>query len=97
MLKVAMIGAGGYAHQLMNCIWEIPKKIELLGVRSSPKRQSSGTEDCKNRGIPIYREIDEMLDELLKVYIPIEQLLSRAVATKLSPSASSRSWRSLNS
>ena len=64
MLKVAMIGAGGYAHQLMKYIWEIPEKIKLLAVRSSPKRQSCGTEGCKNRGIPIYSEIDKMLEDL---------------------------------
>lgn len=40
--------------------------------------------------------IDEMLNDLLKVHIPIEQLLNRAIATKLKPSSSSRSWRSLN-
>ena len=28
MLNVAMVGAGGYAHQLMKYIWEIPDKIQ---------------------------------------------------------------------
>jgi predicted metal-dependent peptidase len=49
----------------------------------------------KSRGIGT-GSVAEMLDDLLKVDIPIEVLLSRAVATKLRPSESSRSWTSLN-
>ena len=42
MLKVAMIGAGGYAYELIKRMWTIPEKYELVAVTSNPTRKSAG-------------------------------------------------------
>ena len=38
----------------------------------------------------------EMLNELLEVHIPLDQLLERAICQKLRPSVDNRSWKTLN-
>lgn len=62
MLKVAMIGAGGYAYQLIKRIWMLPEKYELVAVSSNPNRNSTGKIACRNKGIDIYSDVDALLD-----------------------------------
>lgn len=61
MVKLAMIGAGGYAYELIKRIWKIPDKIELIAVTSNPARESAGREPCRQRGIPVYADVDELI------------------------------------
>ena len=61
MVKVAMIGAGGYAHVLMNHIWDIPEKYEFIAVCSNPKRHSAGAAECREKGICVYSDPDDLL------------------------------------
>jgi len=74
MIKLAMIGAGGYAHNLIKWIWEIPDKIELVAVTSNPKRNSIGRTACQEKGIPIYDDVDQLIAKVKGVadviYIP---------------------------
>ena len=64
MVKLAMIGAGGYAYELIKRIWTIPEKIELIAVSSNPARKSVGSMECQRRGIPVYANIDELLENV---------------------------------
>jgi predicted dehydrogenase len=74
MVKLAMIGAGGYAFNLIKWIWGIPDKIEIVAVTSNPKRQSSGRAACQEKGIPVYDDIDHLLPNVKGkadvIYIP---------------------------
>ena len=49
MIKLAMIGAGGYAYNLMKWIWEIPERIKIVAVTSNPARKSPGRAACQER------------------------------------------------
>ncbi len=61
MIKLAMVGAGGYAYELIKRIWDIPDKIKIVGVSSNPARKSSGRSDCQSKGIPVYDDIDHLI------------------------------------
>ncbi|HBG26429.1 MAG: hypothetical protein A2Y10_10055 [Planctomycetes bacterium GWF2_41_51] len=61
MIKLAMIGAGGYAFNLIKWIWEIPDKFELVAVSSNPSRQSPGRSACQEKGIPVYDTTDQLI------------------------------------
>jgi len=62
MLKVAMIGAGGYAYELIKRMWTIPEKYELVAVTSNPTRKSAGKAACAEKGVEVYPEADAMLE-----------------------------------
>jgi predicted dehydrogenase len=64
MLKLAMIGAGGYAYELIKRIWKVPEHIELIAVSSNPTRKSIGRKPCMDRGIPVYADADELLSQV---------------------------------
>ncbi|MFA5293235.1 MAG: Gfo/Idh/MocA family oxidoreductase [Phycisphaerae bacterium] len=74
MIKLAMIGAGGYAYNLIKWIWEIPDKIELVAVTSNPKRNAIGRTACQEKDIPIYDDVDQLIANVKGVadviYIP---------------------------
>ena len=59
MIKLAMVGAGGYAYELIKRILDLPDKIKLVAVTSNPTRKSSGRAFCQSKGIPIYDDIDQ--------------------------------------
>ena len=61
MIKLAMVGAGGYAYELIKRIVDLPDKIKLVAVTSNPKRKSSGRSYCIGKGIPIYDDIDQLI------------------------------------
>jgi predicted dehydrogenase len=62
MLKVAMIGAGGYAYELIKRMWTLPDKYELIAVSSNPNRRSAGKNACAEKSVEIYPDPDSMLD-----------------------------------
>jgi len=62
MLKVAMIGAGGYAYELIKRMWTIPEKYELVAVTSNPTRKSAGKAACTEKGVEVYPDADTMLE-----------------------------------
>ena len=62
MLKVAMIGAGGYAYELIKRMWTLPDKYELVAVTSNPNRKSAGKTACGDKGIEVYPDPDAMLE-----------------------------------
>ena len=64
MLRLAMIGAGGYAFELIKRIWMIPDKIELVAVTSNPARKRPGAELCREKGVEVHDSVDELLDKL---------------------------------
>lgn len=74
MIKLAMIGAGGYAYNLIKWIWEIPDKIELVAVTSNPARKSPGRTACQERGIPVYDDVDQLIEKVKGaadvIYVP---------------------------
>src|SRR4030042_781084 len=61
MIKLALMGAGGYAYELIKRILDLPDKMELVAVTSNPARKSSGRLFCQSRGIPIYDDTDHMI------------------------------------
>lgn len=64
MVKLAMIGAGGYAFELIKRIWELPEKIELVAVSSNPTRKSAGRAACEKKGVPVYDDVNQLLDNI---------------------------------
>jgi predicted dehydrogenase len=64
MIRLAMIGAGGYAYELIKRIWEIPDKIKLVAVSSSPLRKSTGRDDCHAKGVPVYDDVDSLIENV---------------------------------
>ena len=64
MLKVAMIGAGGYAFELIKRMWERPEMYELVAVTSNPARESIGKTTCIEKGIDVYPDADTMLEAM---------------------------------
>jgi len=62
MLKVAMIGAGGYAYELIKRMWTIPQKYELVAVTSNPARKIAGKAACAEKGVEVYPDADAMLE-----------------------------------
>lgn len=74
MIKLAMIGAGGYAFNLIKWIWEIPDKYKLVAVSSNPSRQSPGRAACLQKGIPVFDTTDELISGVKGkadvVYVP---------------------------
>jgi predicted dehydrogenase len=69
-----MIGAGGYAFNLIKWIWEIPDQIDLIAVSSNPARHSPGRAACKQKGIPVYDSTDQLLEAVKGkadvIYVP---------------------------
>jgi predicted dehydrogenase len=61
MVKLAMIGAGGYAFNLIKWIWGIPDAITLVAVSSNPSRNSPGRTACLEKGIPVYDSPEKLL------------------------------------
>jgi predicted dehydrogenase len=64
MIKLAMVGAGGYAYELIKRICDMPDKIKLVAVTSNPARKSSGRSFCQSKGIPVYDDIDQMIKNI---------------------------------
>lgn len=64
MLKLAMIGAGGYAYELIRRIWTLPEKIELVAVSSNPLRKSAGRQACLDKEVPVYDNVDDLLEKV---------------------------------
>lgn len=61
MIKMAMIGAGGYAYELLKRIWDLSDRIELVAVTSNPARKSSGRADCQSRGVAIFDDVEQLI------------------------------------
>ena len=64
MVKLAMIGAGGYAYELIKRIWTIPDKIDFIGASSNPTRKSIGRVKCQEKGIPVFDDVDQLLEAM---------------------------------
>jgi predicted dehydrogenase len=62
MVNVAMIGAGGYAFELIKYIFTEPRTLNLIAVCSNPLRKSAGREFCEQKGIPVYPDTDALLE-----------------------------------
>jgi len=75
MIKLAMVGAGGYAYELIKRICDLPDKIKLVAVTSDPARKDSGRSFCQSKGIPIYDDTDEMIKNVKGIadviYLPV--------------------------
>jgi predicted dehydrogenase len=64
MVKIAIVGAGGYAFELIKRIWQIPENIELVAVSSNPSRKSAGRTACQGKGVPVYADVNELLENV---------------------------------
>ena len=75
MIKLAMIGAGGYAYELIKRICDLPDKIKLVAVTSNPARKSSGRSFCQSKGITIYDDVDTLIKNVRGavdvIFIPV--------------------------
>ncbi|MBN1973369.1 MAG: Gfo/Idh/MocA family oxidoreductase [Sedimentisphaerales bacterium] len=74
MLRLAMIGTGGYAFELIKRIWMIPDKIKLVAATSNPVRKRPGADICRDKDVEVYDSVDEMFDKIQGrcdvVYVP---------------------------
>jgi predicted dehydrogenase len=64
MVRIAMIGAGGYAFELIKRIWMVPDKIKLVAVTSNPARKRPGVETCREKGVKVFATVDDMLETM---------------------------------
>jgi predicted dehydrogenase len=75
MIKLAMLGAGGYAYELIKRICDLPDKIKLVAVTSNPARKDSGRSFCQSKGIPLYDDTDQMIKSVKGIadviYLPV--------------------------
>ena len=74
MVKLAMIGAGGYAYNLIKWMWGIPDKIKVVAVVSNPVWKDTGRADCQAKGVSIYDDVDQLIKNVKgsvdAIYIP---------------------------
>jgi predicted dehydrogenase len=64
MMRIAMVGAGGYAFEIIKRLWALPEQYELIAVSSLPGYKAAGLDACIRRGIPVYYDHEEMLEAL---------------------------------
>lgn len=60
-VKIAVIGCGGYAFQLIKRILSVPHSGVVAAVTSRDPA-SAGARFCRDRGIPVFQTIEELLD-----------------------------------
>lgn len=60
-VKIALIGCGGYAFQLIKRIMSVPDSGAVVAV-TSRDTASPGAQFCRDRGIPVFQTIDDLLD-----------------------------------
>ena len=63
ILKIAMIGCGGYAACLIDRLAEFPEVCELLAV-TTPDPDDPSAQACRARGLPVYNSADELLNNI---------------------------------
>ncbi|MGA2069920.1 MAG: Gfo/Idh/MocA family oxidoreductase [Sedimentisphaerales bacterium] len=75
MIKLAVVGAGGYAYELIKRICDLPDRIKIVAVASNPARQDSGRSFCQSKGIPIYDDTDQLIKGVKGIadviYLPV--------------------------
>ena len=64
MLRIAMIGTGGYVFELIKRFWMLPDKIELVAVTSNPARKRTGSVICREKGIEVFGTVDKLLEKI---------------------------------
>lgn len=64
MLRFAVVGASGYAYTHIQNLWFLKNICKLVAVTSSPTRKSVGADECRKRGIIVYDNVDEMLNNI---------------------------------
>ena len=63
ILKLAMIGCGGYAAYLIDRLAELPDICKLLAV-TTPDPDDPSAQACREKGLPVYNSADELLDNI---------------------------------
>ena len=64
MKRIAVVGTGGYAWALIQKLWDFSDICQVVAVTHNPARTSPGTGPCKDRGIPVFGFIDDLLSEM---------------------------------
>lgn len=59
-LKLGFIGCGGYAFHLIKRVWTLPRFATVAGV-ASREANHPGALACRERGIPVFPGVDELL------------------------------------
>ncbi len=74
MLRIAVIGAGGFAFHIIQRIWDVSDKLKLVAVTSNPERKTPGAAVCRERDAKVFGTVDELLEAMQGkcelVYIP---------------------------
>ncbi|MCD4831034.1 MAG: Gfo/Idh/MocA family oxidoreductase [Anaerohalosphaeraceae bacterium] len=60
MIRIATVGTSGYAYSHIERLWSLEKIYELVAVSDSVSK-STGADECRERGIPVYDSVDDML------------------------------------
>jgi len=60
-LRAGIIGCAGYAIQLIRRIWTLPNEIHLAAA-VAPDPDAPQAEECRNRGVRIFRCLENMLE-----------------------------------
>ena len=91
MVKLAMIGVGGYALELLKRMWTIPETIEFIGAANDPTEKCLGRKFCQENKIPLYDTVDQLLKNVKGqadvIYVPI-----RWAAPPATPLMTPASW-----
>lgn len=86
MIKLAVIGAGGYAYNLIKWMWGIPDKIKVVAVVSNPAWRDAGRDDCLAKGVSLYDDVDQLIANVKgkvdAIYIPTPINTHLALAKK---------------
>ncbi len=74
MLRIAVIGAGGFAFHIIQRIWDVADKLALVAVTSNPARKTPGAAVCRERGVKVFDTAEQLLDAMQGqcelVYLP---------------------------
>jgi predicted dehydrogenase len=86
MIRVAMIGCGGYAYELLKRLWLLPDKFEVIAVSSRSGTSTEGGRACAEKGIEIYSDQDKMLSDVKgkahAIFVPTPIHTHKALAIK---------------
>ncbi|MEN6358041.1 MAG: Gfo/Idh/MocA family oxidoreductase [Armatimonadota bacterium] len=86
MQRIAIVGTTNYGWLSMQLLFKLPEQYVIIAAMELPGKETEGTAACRERGIPIYNDLDRMLTDLQGkcdvIYLPIPIPLHAKLATK---------------
>lgn len=86
MQRIAIVGTANYGWVSMQLFFKLPEQYEITAAMELPNKETKGTAACRERGIPIYNDLEKMLADLQGkcdvIYLPTPIPLHAQLATK---------------